>query len=340
MKVLISIVVVLVLFLAGFAGASAGLETVFGVALPYVALAVFLVGFVLRVVGWANAPVPFRIPTTSGQQKSLPWIKNAPLDNPSNGLGVVGRMFLEVFFFRSLLMNTKTELNGSKLTYKSTIWLWLGAMAFHWSMLIIVLRHLRLFTDPVPGFVTAVAWGDTFLQIGVPLYNITSFLFIVALSYLLIRRLTNPQVRYISLLNDYFPLFLLLGIGVSGFWLRHIGKSDVNAIKELGVGLVSFSPSVPEGIAPLFFGHLFLVCVLMIYFPFSKLMHVAGVFLSPTRNMANSNRRIRHFTVFPWDKEPELHPYDHYEDMFREKMVKAGIPVDKPLADTETDEKE
>ena len=30
------------------------------------------------------------------------------------------------------------------------------------------------------------------------------------------------------------------------------------------------------------------------YFPFSKLMHMAGVFLSPTRNLANNNRMVRH----------------------------------------------
>ena len=44
-------------------------ETVFGVVLPYLALVLFLGGLIVRVVAWANIPVPFRIPTTSGQQK-------------------------------------------------------------------------------------------------------------------------------------------------------------------------------------------------------------------------------------------------------------------------------
>ena len=55
-----------------------------------------------------------------------------------------------------------------------------------------------------------------------PVFYVTSVIFLAALAYLLLRRLTNPQVRYISLLDDYFPLFLLLGIGLSGFWLRHV----------------------------------------------------------------------------------------------------------------------
>jgi len=65
--------------LGGLAHASLVLLAVF---VPYSACAVFLIGFCYRVVRWAWAPVPFRIPTTCGQQKSLPWIKPASLDNP------------------------------------------------------------------------------------------------------------------------------------------------------------------------------------------------------------------------------------------------------------------
>jgi len=158
---------------------------------------------------------------------------------------------------------------------------------------------------------------------------ITTLTFLAGVSYLLFRRLTDPQVRYISLIGDYFPLFLLLGIGLSGGWMRHIDKVDIASIKELMMELFSFHPVVPGGIGPLFFGHLFLVSVLLAYFPFSKLAHAAGVFMSPTRNMANNNRAVHHEN--PWNPDVKLHPYDEYEDELREKMVGAGIPVDKPL---------
>ena len=78
---------------------------------------------------------------------------------------------------------------------------------------------------------------------------------------------------------------------------------------------------------PLFYGHLFLVCVLLAYLPFSKLTHFAGVFLSPTRNLANNNRAVRH--VNPWDYPVKVHGYPEYEDELREKMKSAGIPVEK-----------
>jgi nitrate reductase gamma subunit len=272
--------------------------------------------------------VPFRIPTTCGQQKSLPWIKQAKLESPSSALGVVGRMALEVLFFRSLLRNTKSELHdGGRLAYGTALGLWAGAMAFHWSMLVILVRHLRLALDPVPWVVTFVDEVDGFLELGVPVIHVTTLVFLAALVFLLLRRLLDPRVRYISLVDDYFPLFLLLGIGLSGFWMGHVAKADIEAVKEMVVGLASFRPVVPATIEPLFFGHLFLVSVLLAYFPFSKLVHMPGVFFSPTRNLANNNRMVRH--VNPWDYPVKTHPYAEYEDEWREKMKAAGLPVDK-----------
>ena len=330
MNVLISLIVVVVLFLVGLLGAGVGLQVIFGVVLPYIAIALFLVGLIYRIMSWANVPVPFRIPTTCGQQKTLPWMEQSKLDNPSTTLGVIGRMLLEVLIFRSLLRNTKTELrNGGKLAYVISLGLWFGALSFHWSMLIVLLRHLRFFTAPVPFFVTITEEVDGFLlrQVGAPVLFVSSLLLVVSLAYLLWRRLASPQVRYISLVGDYFPLFLLLGIGISGLWLRHLGKTDVASVKELALGLATFSPVVEASVTSLFYGHLFLVCVLIGYFPFSKLVHMPGVFLSPTRNMANNNRMVRH--VNPWDYSVKTHTYEEYEDEFREKMKKAGVPVEE-----------
>jgi nitrate reductase gamma subunit len=84
---------------------------------------------------------------------------------------------------------------------------------------------------------------------------------------------------------------------------------------------------LPGGVGPLFFGHLFLVCVLLAYIPFSKVMHLAGALLSPTRNLANTNRMIRH--INPWDYPVKVHTYEEYEDELREKMKGAGLPVEK-----------
>jgi nitrate reductase gamma subunit len=328
MNVLVALVVVVGLFLLGALGGSPGMGWVLGVVLPYTAVLLFVGGLIYRVLSWANVPVPFRIPTTSGQQKALGWIRQERLENPHNTPQVIGRMALEVLFFRSLLKNTKTDLvEGRRLVYATDLGLWIAALAMHWSMLIILLRHLRLFTNPVPFFVTALERADGFMEVGLPVVFITTAVFVVAMAYLLYRRLAISQVRYISLVSDYFPLFLLLGIGISGFWLRHLAKTDIASVKEMMLGLVRFAPVVPESISSLFYGHLFLVCVLLAYLPFSKLTHMAGVFLSPTRNMANTNRLVRH--VNPWDYPVKVHTYEEYEDELREKMKSAGIPVER-----------
>jgi nitrate reductase gamma subunit len=137
MNVLYPLIAIIVLVVIATVGAgTAGLDSLFGIWIPYLALAAFLAGVTWRVVRWARAPVPFRITTTCGQAKSLPWLKENPLDCPHNGWGVVGRMLLEVLFFRSLFRNTKAELRRepkTRLLYGSDKFLWAGALAFHWS---------------------------------------------------------------------------------------------------------------------------------------------------------------------------------------------------------------
>jgi nitrate reductase gamma subunit len=213
--------------------------------------------------------------------------------------------------------------------YSSNKWLWLGGITFHIAFFTIVLRHLRFFTEPVPALVQAVEGADGFFQLTLPALYQTDLVIVAALSYLFLRRLFNPQVRYISLANDYFPLFLILAIAATGMLMRHIWRVDIVSIKQLAMGLATFSPTVPGGIGSLFYIHLFLVSVLVAYFPFSKLMHAPGVFLSPSRNLANNNRWQLH--VNPWNYPVKIHTYMDQENEYREAMVEAGIPVEIPL---------
>ena len=81
------------------------------------------------------------------------------------------------------------------MAYATSLGLWAGAMAFHWSMLVILVRHLRLALDPAPGFVTFLEQLDGFFEVGVPVFYVTAVLFLLALAYLLVRRLFEPQVR-------------------------------------------------------------------------------------------------------------------------------------------------
>lgn len=330
MGIWVSFFAVIALVLIPWVGAQGAGQYIFGIVIPYLAVLIFVLGFIYRVVQWGKTPVPFKIPTTGGQMKSLPWIKWSPLDNPANTGGVVARMALEVLAFRSLFRNTRVELrdgDGPRVSYGSNKWLWVAALAFHYAFLVVFLRHFRLFMEPVPGFVGLLESVDGFMELGLPRLMISGVVLLLAALYLFLRRVAVPQLRYISFAADYFPLFLIIALAGSGILMRYFIRVDITSVKELITGLVSFRPTIPEGIGVIFFVHLFLLSVLIAYFPFSKLMHAGGVFMSPTRNMANDNRQNRH--INPWNYPVKVHTYAAYEDEFREKMKEVGLPVEK-----------
>ncbi|MEJ2041023.1 MAG: sulfate reduction electron transfer complex DsrMKJOP subunit DsrM [Desulfosarcinaceae bacterium] len=347
-----SLLAVFVLALIAYVG-SLGLPWLFGIVPPYAAVIVFVVGFSSRVMSWTKSTVPFRITTTGGQQRSMPWIKQAKIDNPSTKTGVFIRMLLEILTFRSLFRNTRMKLRGGKrFSYNLEVFLWVGALAFHYAFLTTLIRHFRFFLEPVPWCVQLVEKLDSFFrfeivynhfQFGLPEVYLSGFILLAAVTYLFLRRLFVTNVRYISLASDFFPLFLIMGIAFTGILMRYFTKVDITAIKQLAMGLVTFHWSVPADISPLFFIHLFFVSVLLAYFPFSKLMHLGGIFLSPTRNLTGNTREVRH--VNPWNYPVKVHTYEAYENEFREKMIEAGLPVDKmpeskPDEPTEEEEKE
>jgi nitrate reductase gamma subunit len=305
-----------------------GLYSFFAIFIPYVAVFLFIVGFIYRVLKWASSPVPFHIPTVSGQQKSLPWIKADSIGSPFTTGGVVKRLALEILLFRSLLKNEKVELEApQRILFRASTLLWLGAMAFHWSFLVILLRHLRFFLEPVPLVVVILQRLDSIFQNLLPILYISDVILLIALAYLFVRRVITPQVRYISLPSDYFVLLAIGGIAISGVLMRLIYKVDLVQVKEWVMAMLRFSPLPPKGVNLIFYVHLFFVSLLVAYFPVSKLMHMPGIFLSPTKNLSNTSRSDRH--INPWNHPVKVHTYEEYEDEFRNPMKEVGLPVEK-----------
>lgn len=320
------VAVICIVAVALVGGSSDAARAALTLVIPYAALAIFVLGFCRRVLLWASSPVPFHIPVTCGQQRSLPWIRDNKIDNPTTRWGVVVRMAGEVLLFRSLFRNNRARLSGERLVISENKYPWLGALAFHWALLFILLRHLRLFLEPVPGWINRLADLDGFLQLGAPQIYLCDVLLLGALTYLLIRRFRDPAVRYISLFTDYFALFLLLGIAITGILMRYFNGADISAVKQYALQLAAFSPAVPSTVSSTFLVHLLLVSTLAAYLPFSKLMHMGGVFLSPTRNLANNSRRVRH--INPWNYPVKTHTYAEWEEEFHDKIKAAGIPME------------
>lgn len=222
----------------------------------YVAFAVLAAGLGMKIAQFARTPAPLKIPTTP-----------APLTQQ----GAAFRVAREVVVFESLFKSNKP--------------LWLFAILFHFGLFLVLARHLRYFQEPVWTLVALVqpfgVWGGLAMVGG--------------LALLLLRRLVVARISYISGPSDYLMLALLLGIGVTGMAMKAFAHTDIVAVKAFFLGLMRFNLQ-PLPADPMLYAHLALVAVLMIVFPFSKLLHVPGVFFSPTRNQADDPRERRHLS--------------------------------------------
>jgi nitrate reductase gamma subunit len=224
----------------------------------YVAAALFVGGLAYKIIDFARTPAPLSIPTTPA---------------PTTTTGVAFRMFREVVFCQSL--------------FKGNLWIWALAAAFHGGLVLVLVRHLRYFLEPVPSLVV-------FAQ---PFGIYAGFAMAAGLAGLWARRFLVERIRYISTYSDHLMLALLLLISVSGLGMKFLAHTDIVGVKEFFLGLMRLDIQ-PLPVHPGLYVHLFCVALLMIVFPFSKLLHAPGVFFSPTRNQADNPREARHLA--PW----------------------------------------
>ena len=220
----------------------------------YAASAIIVAGLVYKIRLYAITPTPLRIPITPA---------------PITRSGVVARLFFEVTLFNSL--------------FKSNKWIWLFGWLFHAALLFVLLRHLRYFTDPVWGWVDMIQ----------PFGKYAAFIMVVGLGGLWARRFLVDRVRYISSPSDHLMLALLIAIGLTGLGIKYVAPTDIVGVKAFILGLLYFDwQPMPRDL--LLGIHLALVGLLMIIFPFSKLLHAPGLFFSPTRNQIDNPREKRH----------------------------------------------
>jgi nitrate reductase gamma subunit len=233
------------------------LTIVYG-AVFYIATLAFVLGLGFKIFDYARTPVPLKIATTP-----------APLTNAGVGL----RVAREVVFFESL--------------FRSSKWTWIFGWTFHFALLLVVLRHLRYFQEPVW---LPVVWVQS-------LGTYAGFAMAAALAALWARRWLVDRVRYISTPSDHWMLALLLAIGASGLALRFVAHTDIVAVKAFMLGLMRLDWQ-PLPADPVLLVHLALVALLLIVFPISKLLHAPGLFFSPTRNQTDNPREARHIAAW------------------------------------------
>ncbi len=233
--------------------------------LLYVSAAVLVGGLAYRIRDYARTPAPLKIPTTPA---------------PTSRGGVVLRMVREVALFESL--------------FRSNLWTWAFGWMFHVGLALVLVRHLRYFVEPVWSWLA-------FVQ---PFGVYGGLLMAAGLAGLWARRFLVARVRYISTPSDHLMIALLLAIAGTGLAMKYVAHTDIVALKAFTLGLIYFDWQ-PLPADALVYVHLALVALLMLIFPFSKLLHAPGVFFSPTRNQVDDPREHRHVAAWAARLDPE-----------------------------------
>ncbi len=229
----------------------------------YTVGAIFVIGVVLRIYQYATTPQPIKIMLTP-----------APLTKS----GAFARVLGEVFFFKSLFKSNKAT--------------WVFGYLFHISFFLLIFMHfLRhfIYSNPLPW------WYNIFVGIGI----VCGIVMVLSLFLLLMRRVVIERVKFISLFQDYLILILLMLIGLAGLSLNYVLTPAAltvvdNQLDPYMNGLLTFQfTNIPSN--PVFLIHYTLVMLLILYIPFSKVMHFVGIFFSPTRNMADNPIEERYY---------------------------------------------
>lgn len=259
-----------------------------GVIMPYLSISIFIGGLIYRVAKWLSSCLPVRLPLTPA---------------PITRSGVMARLGIEFMIFRSL----------SKANKK----LWFSSYLFHVLLGVTLIIHLFniYFYPGIKGIVDSL-WFDK-------LSTFSGLLFGFSLTYLILRRIFIPHIRIISKLSDYIILILIFAIVILGNYIRTFGAVNIDEVRDYMVSLVYLNPTLPPNNI-YFLMHYIMAMILFIYIPFSKVAHLIGWVLSPSKNMRNISRYIRH--VNPWnDKIPgETMTWEEYYKLYKDELDAYG----------------
>jgi len=221
-----------------------------GQVLPYIAWAVFVLGLLWRVAGWLRVPVPF--PLTLGPS------------GRRRGLGRVMAVGREALLFDSLRRG------------EGMLWLW--AWLLHFSLVLLLVGHIAGIYYLARQFTLVGLSAEASSRLSALSGTICGTLFLIALVGLFCRRIIIAEVRRLSCVADHLVLVLLLAIAATGMYMRlGDGAVALDAVRAYAGGLLTLQPvPIPRHWA--FISHVTLVNILLLYLPFSKLIHMIGIF--------------------------------------------------------------
>ena len=230
-------------------------KIIVGVALPYIAVLMFVVGMIYRLCTWKKLASP---PMT---------LFPAPLTGEGNTLNTLG----EVFFFKSLF-------NGDRL-------LWILAWIFHVTLALIFVGHFRVVIN-ADAILIAVGMDEKSIQsMSANAGGAAGVVILVTLVLLLVRRMTLQRAREITAAADYLALLLIGAIIITGNVMRFGEHVDLTRTRAYFAALATFSGTAAIQALDavnnnMFLVHICLAFILIMLIPFSKILHLGGIFFT------------------------------------------------------------
>jgi nitrate reductase gamma subunit len=220
-----------------------------GQVMPYMTAGVFLSGIVYRLRRWSRAArgsIPlYPIPST----RSARWKR------------IIG----EILVFKSLFEGERS--------------LWIGTWVFHTCLGLIIIGHVNAISELSFVWEAIHAERKDLEALSAVVGSGAGLIIFMMGIYLLMRRIVIQRVKEISGKEDYMALLLILAIIITGNMMRFVTNFDPAASREYFAGFAAFgSAKMPAD--PFFALHFFLGQVWLMYIPFSKFLHIPGVFYS------------------------------------------------------------
>ncbi len=219
--------------------------------LPYLTVIVFIGGIAFRLTVWRKTPSP-------GRMTLFPA--------PSKGAGTFWGVVRESFLFSSLFKGDRT--------------FWGFAWVFHVALLLIFVGHVRVFTDFPALWAALNIDADT---MSATFGGIAGVIIALTALVLLVRRIGIVRVREITNSTDFFALILILAILLTGNMMRFGEHFDLELTRTYFSQLMTLSfTGIEIPLSGIFRVHFLLAQLLIIYIPFSKIMHLGGIFFTQT----------------------------------------------------------
>ncbi|MBD3679024.1 MAG: respiratory nitrate reductase subunit gamma [Rhodobacteraceae bacterium] len=167
----------------------------------------------------------------------------------------------------------------------------IGSILFHVGVLVIFVGHLVGLLTPIWIFdAIGISHGAKQL-LAVIAGGIAGVLALIGGAMLMHRRLTDPRIRQTSSVWDIAILAmllaqLLLGLGTIFASIQHLDGEEMVKFMSWAQGIFTFEAGAAayiEGVAPVFKLHLFLGLLIILVFPFTRLVHVVSGFATPFR---------------------------------------------------------